>query len=739
MRRSRSSAFSDSDSDDSSSGRRSNVVPPALLHRDALHPELIGSSSSRSALRSPSPPSTPFRGRPVLLLSGGTAGASVGCTGRGVASATLGSGTSASGSDPSGAGCSLLSTACLASSGAASVPPRVAVTIGGVALLGDEPPPRRIITLVGMGAGGHRSPVPPSTPLAPPSLSPEAGRSPQSLPVEGQVSVSATGACDRSALVAAYFVPAKSRLGTSLRVRCPPQRDQSVSRAAPLQGANLHALELSSALSHRASHVAERLPHSATARILDRRSKGSSSQVGALSRSRLVTSAIAESGGKDGSSLLPKLTTLANFADFAAAGGFPDAEGVSHSPIDIFSVQIGDAIVAEYLRWERARGYVEGWSGLAPQALTNLRFARDHLGLDAPDLTSDLVLSAAQLSVDHAAGESVAQPKGSGSLPLRLIAGQEQLANARGGRGPEGISSPAFIYVCLRIIAFIFGLRGKEMRSARLESGEDDIRYIFLSFLPKGDTKKHRVRAWRWAFGVMGEFLWWPSVRSILLPLNTLEPNFQQPDKPGCAGNVLTALRLTSSGLAPKGSDAWHRVASFPQFGLPLAVLTKLGITKHSAHGTLADVIGVFGSELGFDVVLDALAAGHWIASSGSTGAGGGGRSSDAAARRAGADARAATAAAAAMPNRYRNGEHRGTPRVEGPRVVWSVLALSFYSIAESGTALEDIDPSLGWSSPRAWALDHRGFDYPSEPPFSSPPFSSGALPEPSAGDGSCA
>ena len=212
-------------------------------------------------------------------------------------------------------------------------------------------------------------------------------------------------------------------------------------------------------------------------------------------------------------------------------------------------------------------------------------------------------------------------------MPLRLIAGQEQLANARGGRGPEGISSPAFIYVCLRIIAFIFGLRGKEMRSARLESGEDDIRYIFLSFLPKGDTKKHRVRAWRWAFGVMGEFLWWPSVRPILLPLNTLEPNFQQPDKPGCAGNVLTAFRLTSSGLSPQNSDAWLRVASLPQFGLPLAVLTKLGVTKHSAHGTLSDVIGVFGSELGFDVVLDALAAGHWIASSGSTGAGCGGSS----------------------------------------------------------------------------------------------------------------
>ena len=186
------------------------------------------------------------------------------------------------------------------------------------------------------------------------------------------------------------------------------------------------------------------------------------------------------------------------------------------------------------------------------------------------------------------------------------------------------------------------------MRSARLEPGEDDIRYISLSFLPKGDTKKHRIRAWRWAFGVMGEFLRWPSVRSVLLNLKTLEPNFHQPDKPGCAGSVLTALRLTSSGLAPKSSDAWLLVASLPHFGLPRALLTKLGITKHSAHGTLSDVIGVFGGELGFDVVHDALAAGHWIASSGSTGAGGGGRSSDAAARRADTVARAATAAASA-------------------------------------------------------------------------------------------
>ena len=496
-------------------------------------------------------------------------------------------------------------------------------------------------------------------------------------------------------------------------------------------GKDSHATELASALAHRAKHVAGRLPPSAVARILDRRVKGSSSQVAPSSRLRLATDAIAESGGKDGSSLLPKLATLANFADFSAAGGFPDGESGPHTSVDIFSVEIGDALVAEYLRWERSRGYVEGSVGLAPQALTNLRFARDHLGLFAPDLTSDLVLSAAQMSVDHAAGEEVAQAKGAGSLPLRFVAGQEQLANSRDGRGPEGLSRPAFVWVCLRIITFIFGLRSKEVRSARLEPDEGDVRYIHLSFHPKGDPKKPRVRAWRWAFGVMGEFLWWPSVRAILLDLFTLEPNFQQPDKP-CAGNVLTANRLVGGGgLAPQGSDAWLLVASIPYFGLTLGQMKELGITKHSAHGTLSDVIGVFGGELSFDIVLDALAAGHWIASSGSTGAGGGGRSVDEAGRRAATGSRAAMASAASMPNRYRNGEHRGTPRVEGPRVVWSVLSIPFYFISETGILLEDIDPLGGWSLARTWALANKGFVYPSEPPFSSPPFSSAKPLEP--------
>ena len=601
---------------------------------------------------------------------------------------------------------------------AASLPAVRNASIAGVALLGPEESPRRPVVLIGShdddASRGDRasSPFPvlsgaPARAATPPAAGPPATWTQADLAEPS----------NRSRLLSEYFLPPVSQLGRLLRGRCP-------NRARTSSAAATHAQSLSSGLAHRASHVASHLPPSAIGRILDRKSRGSSGQVGQSSRLRLATDAIKESGGKDGSSLLPKMTTLANFADFAAAGGFPDEHGNPHFPVDIFSVQIGDALVAEYLRWERARGYKEGSKGLAVQALTNLRFARDHLGLDAPDLTSDLVSAAAQPSVDYEAGEEVPRAKGSGTIPLRLVAGQEQLANTRNGRGPEDLSLPAFIWVCLRIIALVFGLRGMEMRSARIEPDEEDIRYIKLSFHPKGEVQKPRIIAWRWAFGVMGEFLWWPAIRTILLGLSTLEPSFQQPGKPKVAGNVLKASRL-APGLAPPSSTAWLLVTTISPFGLSPEIQTELGIQKHSAHGTIADVIGVYGGELCFDVILDALASGHWIPSSGSTGAGGGGRSTDDAGRRGATAARTAAAAAAQMPNRYRNGEHRGTPRVEGPRVIWSVLSLSFYSISESGLALGDIDPLQGWLSSQSWALAHKDFAYPSEPLFSTRPFAS--------------
>ena len=95
-----------------------------------------------------------------------------------------------------------------------------------------------------------------------------------------------------------------------------------------------------------------------------------------------------------------------------------------------------------------------------------------------------------------------------GSICLRLQAGREAFANARDGRGPSG-AAVAWLYMCGRIIAFLFGLRSKELRSARLTPAAEH-RQIHLTFHPEGDPKAPRVAASRWAFGVLGVFQWWP-------------------------------------------------------------------------------------------------------------------------------------------------------------------------------------------------------------------------------------
>ena len=68
-----------------------------------------------------------------------------------------------------------------------------------------------------------------------------------------------------------------------------------------------------------------------------------------------------------------------------------------------FEVRLRPALISSYLDWERARGFVDGAVGAAPSALSHLRFARDHLGLDAPDLESSIVTSAASKSLDTGA------------------------------------------------------------------------------------------------------------------------------------------------------------------------------------------------------------------------------------------------------------------------------------------------------------------------------------------------
>ena len=100
-------------------------------------------------------------------------------------------------------------------------------------------------------------------------------------------------------------------------------------------------------------------------------------------------------------------------------------------------------------------------------------------------------------------------------------------------------------HMCSRLLAVYFGLRQKELCSANIEP-ESDERLICIEFHPKGDRDAPRVKAWRWACGVLGPFFWWPRYRSLLGGYKTLYPSWRQPGS-DVVGGILTAASLHSS------------------------------------------------------------------------------------------------------------------------------------------------------------------------------------------------
>ena len=418
-----------------------------------------------------------------------------------------------------------------------------------------------------------------------------------------------------------------------------------------------------------------------------------------------AATAISRNAGLDGASLQGKFAVLANFADFAAAG-------TDHHPVDIFAITVSPSLAASYLDWERARGFVEGCVNPAKAALTALRYARDHLGLDAPDLESDIVVSSATQSVEE--GEEAPTPNHKGTVPLRLQASREAFANERDGLGPEGCTPVLLSWMCARIIAFIFGLRGKELRSARLVSSRCTPSRIVLSFHPKGQAAAPRVVAHRWAFGVLGPFAWWPSYLTDHGDLASILRGFRH--------HPVTNREAAFTGSLPAQSTSAIAVAVnlVPGYGISQEAHTELDLSEHSDHGSLNDVIRSFGTPLGFDVSSDTLVAGHWLGVAPTVGASG------PSAPRA-QDKRAALAAKRearklAMAAKYGN----EAPEHEGPDVVWRVLRLAYFALRETGTDWRDLEPSSGWSFARTWARADSSaappVELPDDPPFPEPP-----------------
>ena len=540
--------------------------------------------------------------------------------------------------------------------------------------------------------------TPPSFPPPAPALQAArpVGQHSQSAPVTAPAGAPAPRYVimpSRAELITGFRVPPPSPLGERLRARIATRtRRRFMSSAA----------ENAYDLRRRALHVAGLLPDAAITRVLDAGLSGSAAEIPAAQRVPAAAKAISQSAGRSGESLQSKLACMAKLADFAAVGGFG-----SFRPLLIFDSVVSPSVISEYLTWERARGFVQGSVGTAKSALADLRFCASHLGLLAVGLDSDVVAAAAADSVDHDADPE--PTRHAGSVPLRLQAGREALANSRQGRGPADHSEVIWVWVCCRIIAFVFGLRKAEMRSARI-IGESDSRVIAISFFPKGDVSKSRIKAYRWAFGVLGPFLWWPRFLKAMGKSSTLTPGFD-------TGSVLRATRLSGS-IAPKGTRAAVDLLTIPSYGISAEAVKSLDITEHSDHGSLNDVIRSLGATCALDVVQDCLVAGHWLGASSARGAAG---SSSRASRSKGGSNTHAAANEAVMVARY----GADAPRLEGPSVVWRALAPAFYAIREQNLSWAAIPSSDGWSAARKFALSFaesgQQWRIPSEPPFGDP------------------
>ena len=418
------------------------------------------------------------------------------------------------------------------------------------------------------------------------------------------------------------------------------------------------------------------------ARILDGSREGSSRQVSAATRVAQVATALSAHAGADGRALRPKLATLARLVDFGWHGGFPDSP---FTPVDATAVPLGAAMVADFLDLQRARGFVEGAVHAAPSALSDLKFLTSHMGLDInySDLkNSGSVLAAASPSIEP--GAEVPEPEHGGAIPLRLQAGREAAA-AQGYEHSDELTQAQWAYCCIACINWLFGLRGKECRSACLEA-EDDMTFIKISFHPKGAAGKPRVTAWRRAFGVLGPFHWWPGFYELFRARRSLHPAID-------TGSILTARSLRP-GMAPSSNSIAKDLFRLPVFGISLAAVERLRLRGHSDHGTANDVIRLFGSALGFDVRADTLVAGHWRHGSSSGGAGGvGSISRERAAqlqREGNADARLL-----AMPGQVYGVDD--TRRHEGSLLLFRVAYIAFRALMQSGVAWDAIDPDDGW------------------------------------------
>ena len=293
-----------------------------------------------------------------------------------------------------------------------------------------------------------------------------------------------------------YFRPMVSALGAQLRVSKERQpRGKAVGHKTP-EERDLASLWVE------ARHLFQCLPDQAKANISAGRAAGTEAASWNAGSGDSVLEAIAKIGGNAGKSLGAARQTLAKLADFM----FEPPPGSNLPQQLLFTGPVDVPTLTAFVRNERARGTVEKAYSAAPHALSNVRFAADHLGLVVPDTTSGTILAEAVDSPWPPSTPSGAPTRQAAPIPAAVIIRAETLAQA----AAHNQTSEVFrFWVRSTLIGFYAGLRVCEMETVRISTDaqeSDPLRVISGWYRPKGKDKLVRRQFHIYAHGISGPF-----------------------------------------------------------------------------------------------------------------------------------------------------------------------------------------------------------------------------------------
>ena len=426
--------------------------------------------------------------------------------------------------------------------------------------------------------------------------------------------------------------------------------------------------------------MASLLPDGLAARVADGAVPGSHAQLTRPEVVRKTHDAIYKGAGPHGHNVTGPKRALASLIDMLAA----------RSPPIAVDAELGPGVLGCYVEAEFRRAYATGSRDLAVTAVSDLRWLRDHCGLRAPDLESDVFMRWA-VPAPTSAG-TFREPSPAGNLPLRLLCALEDAATrAFATAAASGVApAPLAVYLGSIVVCTMAGRRIKEGRTATLLPARvTPAGSLMGSYHPKGapeaPRRQFRIPVW----GVLGPFAWLTAWRGALESVQaaTLFPALD-------TGSILSATAVRP--WVPREGDPgkWvGEILSTPWIVqiTDVELLASLRLRGHTLHGSLNEAIFILGTPLGFDLAADPLAVGGWKPS---------------------AQQRAAAGPSSVMAPHYAASTGSDTTRVGVTAsqldAVTRVISFARALLAGHDWRLLPVrEEELGWGLARDWGLAH--------------------------------